>query len=110
MAVSCSVFCCLCVETKFHVLEGDHLFSHWLNADRTLTQSNRHLIFLDGSNRIQLIGKLVIPTGISLAHANTSWRNTADLTTNMKISAGLMHFCHKSSAKKNIGLVLLSFL
>ena len=92
------------------MLEGDHLLSHWLNADRTLRQSNRHLIFLHGSNRIQPIGKLVIAIGMSPAHANTSWRNTADLTTNMKISAGLMHFCHKSSAKKNIGLVLLSFL
>ena len=36
MAVSCGVFCCLGVDTYFHVLEGFHLLCHWLTADRRL--------------------------------------------------------------------------
>ena len=33
------------VDTLLHVLEGDHLLYHWLNVDRTLTQSNRRSVF-----------------------------------------------------------------
>ena len=29
--VSCRVFCCLHVDTLWHVLEGDYLLSHWWN-------------------------------------------------------------------------------
>ena len=38
MVVSFSVFCCLRIGTLLHVLEGDHLLSHWLKVGRTLTQ------------------------------------------------------------------------
>ena len=67
------------------MLEGDHLHSHWMNVGRTLTQSNRRL---NGSNKIQPIGKTAIPIDTSPAGANTSWRSTAELTTNMKIAVG----------------------
>ena len=81
MVVSCSVLCCLHVDTYFHVLEGDHLLSHWLKVGRTLTQSNRPSIFRTKQNSAN--GK----DGDPHRHVTgKSWRSTAELTTNVKIA------------------------
>ena len=41
---------------------------------------------MNGSNKIQPIGKTAIPIDMSPALADTSWRSTAELTTNMEIA------------------------
>ena len=77
----CQLQCVLLLTCRhvIHVLEGDHLLSHWLKVGRTLTQSTV-LRFFERQQQNSATGKDGDP------HRHI----TAELTTNVKIAVTLL--------------------